>query len=96
VAELIVIINESYVICGSCRRERFVLFGLRANLASHFARSPLTLSSGYDSAGDRINCLASFAVTNLSGTNLNNRRLARKGGGQDVRSNLEPFVQYAG
>jgi hypothetical protein len=57
------IINELYVIRSRCRRMRFVLFGLRPYLASHFVRSPLTHSYGYDSAGDQTNCLASFALS---------------------------------
>jgi hypothetical protein len=63
VTEVIMIINELHVSRGSCHGARFVLFGLRPNLASHFARSPLTHSYGYGSAGDRTNCLARFTLT---------------------------------
>jgi hypothetical protein len=54
-------INELHLFGGVCGRVQFVLFGLRTNLASHFVRSPLSHSYGYDSAGDRTNCLTSFA-----------------------------------
>jgi hypothetical protein len=106
-------INALDLLAGAYSWARFVLFGFRTNLVSHFARSPLSHSYGYGSAADRTlckdvpvpreagsrerpNCLARFGLTNSPGANLNNRRLARKGEGQDVRSNPEPFVEYAG
>jgi hypothetical protein len=41
---------------------RFVLFGLRPNLASHLERSPLSHSHGYASADDSSTCFASFTL----------------------------------
>jgi hypothetical protein len=55
-------INEMYLFRSAYSKVRFVLFGFRTNLASHFARSPLVHSYGYGPAGDRTNCLASFAL----------------------------------
>jgi len=68
---------------------------VRKNLAANLDRSPLMLSYGYASAGDRSTLFARFPLTNSSGTNLNNSA-GPKGEGQDARSNFVPFVQYAG
>jgi hypothetical protein len=37
-----------------------------SNLASHFERSPLIRSYGYESAGDRPTCLASLPINSKS------------------------------
>jgi len=41
---------------------QFVLSGFAQHLASHFARSFLNHSYGYDSANDRANCFASYSA----------------------------------
>jgi hypothetical protein len=55
-------INALDLLWGAYSSVQFVLFGFSTNLASHFARSPLSHSYGYGSAADRTNCLASFAL----------------------------------
>jgi hypothetical protein len=53
-----VIIEELSLLPGI----KFVLFGLRLNLASHLERSSLSRSYGWDSADDRSSCFASFTL----------------------------------
>jgi hypothetical protein len=47
-------------------RLHFVLFGFMNKLASHLERSPLIHSYGYESAGDRPTCFASWPLKSKS------------------------------